>query len=246
MVETDLMSIERSRLFEEIMNLFLEKFSELEAIIVSDIDGLIIAGEKRKDIESDIEIVSVLSTMITPILERIRNEFAFKKFGTASFDTDEYRLLFISVDEERILSLIFNGMASIEKISPYAYLLAEKVAQILSARRGDEIQIEIPKIEESKKGDQILKRKFLQTEDLASEHQQYTFKFIVIGDHEVGKTSLLRKFVENKFSHNYRATIGLNILSHKFNFEGNEISLNLWDIGAQQYFKRFRWRCGLC
>ena len=81
---------------------FLERFSEVEAIIVSDIEGLVIAGEKRKDTESNLEIVSVLTTLINPVLERIRNEFSFKKFGTASFDTDEHRLLFITIDEERI------------------------------------------------------------------------------------------------------------------------------------------------
>ncbi len=77
-----------------------------------------IAGEKKKNTESDLELVSVLTTLINPVLERIRNEFAFKKFGTASFDTDEYRLLFITIDEERILSLVFNSMASVEKVAP--------------------------------------------------------------------------------------------------------------------------------
>ncbi|GAF91286.1 unnamed protein product, partial [marine sediment metagenome] len=46
--------------------------------------------------------------------------------------------------------------------------------------------------------------------------------------------------VERKFSHDYRATIGLNIFAHNFDFQGNEINVQLWDIGAQQYFKRFR------
>ncbi|GAG77662.1 unnamed protein product, partial [marine sediment metagenome] len=36
------------------------------------------------------------------------------------------------------------------------------------------------------------------------------------------------------------ATIGLNIFAHNFDFQGNEINVQLWDIGAQQYFKRFR------
>jgi len=68
----------------------------------------------------------------------------------------------------------------------------------------------------------------------------YRFKFVIIGNHEVGKTSLVRRFVENKFSHDYRATIGLNILSHSIQFFGNSIIYSLWDVGAQQYFKRFR------
>ena len=216
----------------------MERFSEVEAIIVSDIEGLVIAGEKRKDTESNLEIVSVLTTLINPVLERIRNEFSFKKFGTASFDTDEHRLLFITIDEERILSFIFNSMASVEKVAPYTYFLAEKTAQILNTREDDTIQLEIPDFDYEKERHEKLKESICQSE--TDECSTYSFKFVIVGNHEVGKTSLIRQFVERKFSQDYRATIGLNIFAHNFDFQGNELLLQLWDIGAQQYFKRFR------
>ena len=228
------MIINRNQLFNEILNNFLERFTEVEAIIVSDIEGFVIAGEKRKEI--DVEIVSVLTTLIKPILERIRNDFSFKKFGTAAFDTDEYRLLFVTIDEERILSIIFNSMASVEKVSPYTYFLAEKSAQILNAQAGDLIQLEIPDFEQEIDRHRKLKDSIYQSE--VDEYGKYAFKFVIVGDHAVGKTSLIRQFVERKFSHDYRATIGLNILAHNFDFQENEISVTLWDIGAQKYFKR--------
>jgi small GTP-binding protein len=230
------MPINRNKLFIELFNKFLEINSDVEALIISDQEGLIIAGEKRKDI--DIEIVSVLTAIINPVLERIRNEFAFKKFGTASFDTEHHRLVFISIDEKRILSLVLNHMASIEKISPYGFFLAEKVAQILSIDEGDLIQVSVPNFEYQAKNTIRLKNQLYQMKmDVGGE---YRFKFVIIGNHEVGKTSIIRRFVEKKFSTDYRATIGLNILSHTFEFFGNEISVTLWDIGAQKYFRRFR------
>ena len=232
------MLVNRKRLFDKILNKFLERFSDVEAIIVSDLEGLVIAGEKRKDTESNLEIVSVLTTLINPVLERIRNEFAFKKFGTASFDTDEHRLLFITIDEERILSLIFNSMASVEKVAPYTYFLAEKTAQILNSGEDDTLQLEIPDFDSDAERHEKLKESICQSE--LDECANYNFKFVIIGNHEVGKTSLIRQFVERKFSHDYRATIGLNIFAHNFDFQGNEINVQLWDIGAQQYFKRFR------
>ncbi len=232
------MSVNRKRLFDEILNNFLERFRDVEAIIVSDHEGFVIAGEKKKDTESDLEIVSVLTTLINPVLERIRNEFAFKKFGTASFDTDEHRLLFITIDDERILSLIFNSMASVEKVSPYSYFLAEKVAQILNSGEDDIIQLAIPDFDSEIERHEKLKESICQSE--LDDCSSYNFKFVIIGNHEVGKTSLIRQFVERKFSHDYRATIGLNIFAHNFDFQGNEINVQLWDIGAQQYFKRFR------
>lgn len=230
--------LSKKELFSDLLNRFLERFPEVEALIISDQEGLVIAGEKRKDVQSDLEIVSVLTTLINPVLERLRNEFAFQKFGTGSFDTDENRLLFVTIDEERILSFIFNSMASVEKISPYSYYLAEKVAQIIGAQDDDLIQLTIPDFEEELMRHKRLKESIRKSDlDAAG---SYSFKFVVVGDHEVGKTSLIRRFVERRFTVDYRATIGLNILAHDFDFQGNKISLSLWDIGAQQYFKRFR------
>jgi small GTP-binding protein len=228
--------VNRNKLFKELFNKFLEINLDVEAIIISDQEGLIIAGEKRKEI--NMEIVSVLTAVINPVLERIRNEFAFKKFGTASFDTEQYRLLFISIDENRILSLVLNSMASVEKISPYGFFLAEKTAQILTAEEGDLIQLSVPNFEYQVKDAVRLKNQIYQMQ--MEKGEEYRFKFVIIGDHEVGKTSIIRRFVENKFSTDYRATIGLNIVSHHFKFLGNDISVALWDIGAQKYFRRFR------
>ena len=230
------MTVSKKVLFSELLNNFLSINNEVEALVVSDEDGLIICGEKREDV--DMEIVSVLTAIINPILERIRDEFSFKKFGNASFDTDTHRLLFISVDEKITLSLVISNMASVDKFSPYAFFLAEKIAQILSAEEDEVIQLVIPNFdyaaEESKRMKHQIYQLRLETGGI------YRFKFIIIGDHEVGKTSIVRRFVENRFSHNYRATIGLNIMSHNFEAFGNKISLSLYDIGAQKYFKRFR------
>ena len=230
--------VNKQKLFKKILNNFLERFSQIDAIIVSDLEGFVIAGEKRKDIDSDIEIVSFLTTLINPVLERIRNEFSFKKFGTAAFDTDEHRLMFITIDDERILSLVFNSMASVEKVAPYTYFLAEKVAQILTMQGDELIQLDIPDFDSEAERHEKHKESIIQSE--LDEYVNYAFKFVIIGNHEVGKTSLIRQFVEKKFSDDYRATIGLNIFAHNFDFQGNEISAQLWDLGAQQYFKRFR------
>ena len=233
------MSIDRNALFTELFTQFLEINQDVEAVIVSDKQGLVIAGKKRSDV--DIEIVSVLTSIINPIIERIRNEFMFKKFGTASFDTELYRLLFISLDEQRTLSVVLNNLASIDKASPYSYLLAEKAVQILNAIEGDNIQLKIPNFEyetdETAYSERVKNQIYQMRLDQGG---LYRFKFVIIGNHEVGKTSLVRRFVENRFSHDYRATIGLNILSHSIEFFGNNIVYSLWDVGAQMYFKRFR------
>ncbi len=230
------MPIQKNKLFKELFNKFLEANKEVESVIVSDSEGLVIAGEKQKDI--DIELVSVLTSIIHPILERMRNEFEFKKFGNASFDTVDHRLLFISVDEERILSLVLESMASVDRISPYGFFLAEKTAQILTSDEDAIIQVSIPNFEYEAGNVERLKNQLYQMP--MGIKGEYRFKFVILGDHEVGKTSIIRRFVENRYTTDYRATIGINILSHEFEFFGNEIGVTLYDLGAQKYFKRFR------
>ncbi len=230
------MAMSKGQMFTNLFKNFLEINPSVISIIISDIEGLIIAGEKRANI--DIELMSVLTTIVNPVLGKIRNEFAFKKFGSASFDTDLYRLLFLSVNEEITLTLVTDNLASIDRLSPYAYFLAEKSAQILNVEEGNIIQMTIPNFEYEGEEAERLKNQIYQMR--LDTGGQYRFKFIIIGDHEVGKTSIVRRFVEKRFSADYRATIGINILTHSFKFIGNEVAVALWDIGAQQYFKRFR------
>ncbi|MBY9004718.1 MAG: GTP-binding protein [Candidatus Lokiarchaeota archaeon] len=229
----------KKQLFGSVFNNFLNQNTEVEAIIVSDVDGFVIAGEKREDI--DLEIVSFLTAVINPLIERVREEFSFKQFGTASIDTEEHRLLFILINEETTLSMVVQSMGSLDSIAPYAYFLAEKTAQILDASETGVIQISIP---DFKFGGEVcadmgrIKNQLYQSK--IEQGGIYRFKFIVIGDHEVGKTSIIRRFVEDRFVEKYRATIGLNILSHDFDAFANRITIMLWDIGAQKFFMRYR------
>ncbi|MFX0004137.1 MAG: GTP-binding protein [Candidatus Hodarchaeota archaeon] len=230
------MSLNKNNFLTELFTNFLKINNEVEAIIVSDQDGLIISGERRKNV--NMELVSIMTAIINPVMERFRSEFSYKKFGTANFDTEKNRILFISITDEIILSIVIENLGSIEKIAPYAYFLAEKVAQILFATKEDLIEVSMPNFDYKTEG---YYRSDNQVYQIGLESGgEYRFKFIVIGDHEVGKTSILKRFVEGRFLADYRTTIGLNVLSHNFEFFGNEISLFLWDIGAQEYFKRYR------
>jgi len=64
--------------------------------------------------------------------------------------------------------------------------------------------------------------------------KKYIKKILVIGNHGVGKTSLVSRYVENKFSDAYLTTIGVNIMKKIISFEREgtmlEVALMLWDI----------------
>ncbi len=225
-------------LFNGLLKNFISVVPDVEAVIVSDDEGLIIAAKLDKSLEEKTDSISVLSSLVNPILERIRYEFSFKKFGTASFETEDSRILFVSVKDNATVSIILNTLASIDKTAPYAYFLAEKCAQILTEDNINRIQIYIPNFEYDER--QEFDRLKNQIYQMRLAKGQYKFKFIIVGDHTVGKTSIVMRFVENRFSTDYRATIGLNILTHNYKFLNTVINLMIWDIGAQKFFQRVR------
>ncbi|MHA1229070.1 MAG: Rab family GTPase [Candidatus Helarchaeota archaeon] len=74
--------------------------------------------------------------------------------------------------------------------------------------------------------------------------EKYVYKTIIIGDPGVGKTSLINRFVEEKFESEYKATIGTNILKKEIiiNDQGEEkiVDLTVWDIAGQEKWKHYR------
>lgn len=55
-------------------------------------------------------------------------------------------------------------------------------------------------------------------------------KILLLGDFNVGKTSLIRRYVENTFDDTYLSTIGVKISKKLCRIEGIECELLIWDI----------------
>ncbi len=66
-------------------------------------------------------------------------------------------------------------------------------------------------------------------------------KILLLGDASVGKTSLIRRFVVDKFSDDYITTIGTKVTKRDLRLElGNrtvDLSLMIWDVLAQKGYK---------
>jgi small GTP-binding protein len=63
----------------------------------------------------------------------------------------------------------------------------------------------------------------------------------LLGEANVGKTSLVYRFIENKFRENYKSTLGVNLLKKDFALkEFGDISAQIWDLGGQESFKSLR------
>ncbi|MBN1213967.1 MAG: GTP-binding protein [Candidatus Lokiarchaeota archaeon] len=76
-----------------------------------------------------------------------------------------------------------------------------------------------------------------------SEQKDFKFKIIIIGAPNVGKTSIVQRYISGHFSKEYRSTIGTNIYTKDIDLKnGTKIKLNLWDIAGQERWRRMRHR----
>merc|ERR1712178_190285 len=63
-------------------------------------------------------------------------------------------------------------------------------------------------------------------------------KVIILGDSGVGKTSLMNRYVNRKFSNQYKATIGADFLTKDITLDDNrQVTLQIWGTAGQERFQ---------
>jgi small GTP-binding protein len=66
-------------------------------------------------------------------------------------------------------------------------------------------------------------------------------KICMLGSFAVGKTSLVRRFVESIYSDVYQTTVGVKIDKKNVKVAEKEVSLVLWDIYGEDDYQKMRW-----
>jgi len=66
-------------------------------------------------------------------------------------------------------------------------------------------------------------------------------KICMLGAFAVGKTSLVRRFVESIFSEAYHTTVGVKIDKKTVHVNTVEVNLVLWDLYGDDDFQKIRW-----
>ena len=62
-------------------------------------------------------------------------------------------------------------------------------------------------------------------------------KVLTAGEGGVGKTTLLHRYVEGKFSSETKMTIGVEFFLKELEIDGQPVMLQLWDFGGQDRFR---------
>ena len=67
--------------------------------------------------------------------------------------------------------------------------------------------------------------------------EDFKIKIVVVGDSGVGKTNLIRRFINNEFSENLKATIGVEFMSKTYRINKHLFKIEIWDTAGQERYK---------
>jgi len=75
---------------------------------------------------------------------------------------------------------------------------------------------------------------------MSEPNRKFSFKITIIGDGQVGKSSLIKKFTKGSFRNDYIKTIGAQFSIYKAEIDRDKVELLLWDIAGQDSFNFLR------
>ena len=71
----------------------------------------------------------------------------------------------------------------------------------------------------------------------SNEDNIIVLNIILLWDSSVGKTSLLKKYIDDVFEETYMSTIGVDFKEKKISLNDLKVNLKIWDSAGQERFK---------
>jgi len=62
-------------------------------------------------------------------------------------------------------------------------------------------------------------------------------KFILLGEGSVGKTCIMLRLAGKPIRHTHIYTIGIDVENRKYNFDGNNFHIKIWDTAGQEKYR---------
>ncbi|MFQ6124075.1 MAG: GTP-binding protein [Candidatus Heimdallarchaeota archaeon] len=228
-------NMEQAETIDQLLKNFIGVVSGVEMILISDRDG------KTTGLKSVAGIgkmrIAQIEAIITQILTGVAKSFKATPMGTSVFEMGDLRFVFVRAGSHAIITVCSTMAVSTENVLAYTYLTAEKLSEILEGRQ---ITVDIPLLEirESIEPEE----KVTGIRYLKVIPDKYLAKLTLVGNERVGKTSIVRRYVENTFKKDYKPTIGINIMSKTVKFPDQEtrVKFSIHDLGGQEQFARVR------
>lgn len=76
----------------------------------------------------------------------------------------------------------------------------------------------------------------LSLQSKSKKKKKVVVKVGMVGDSQIGKTSLMVKYVEGNFNEDYIQTLGVNFMEKTIALRNTDITFSIWDLGGQQEY----------
>ena len=215
-----------SKLLKEIIKNYFNEVAGISGVAISDRDGFIIASlSKQEDEEESDAIIGALSAVLDQaFIGRIKREFGTADSFFNITSTGDKKFVFSSMGPNSILTTVAEQSTTDIELKVYSEHIASKIELVLSTN--EDVSPKIPEIIKA-----LSKTRGGQLPNMTGE---YSNKLILTGDFKVGKTSLIRRYIKNKFERDYISTIGVQISKKVVDLsETTKMNFIIWDIGGQ-------------
>ena len=71
----------------------------------------------------------------------------------------------------------------------------------------------------------------------SEQEAQIVLKLLLLGDSSVGKTSILNKYISNKFDESSISTVGVDYMDKIIDYNKFKIKLQIWDTSGEEKFR---------
>ena len=224
-----------------------------QGLLISKYGKLSLEGGAIKTDEVE-QVHGAIASLVESLISKISLEYKSGHFGTGSFDTPDNRIIFLEAGPDAILLCVCNYEANFNKIFPIAYLVVEKIAQLLEESFDyNHNSLEIPdlaindnyslNLDHHTVDDEVIGNIKLKHHIKLVENRKKNFKLIVLGSSAVGKTTLINSFLKKSKVRDYRPTLGISLSTKKYyvqGFKDDIISFLIYDLAGQEFFKRVR------
>lgn len=208
-------------LLKALLSNYMNSINGVLAVAICDRDGLIITSISKGG-AADESVLGALSAVLDSFIDRIKSEFSTQSNFCNITAIGDKKFIYCSTGPKSILTTIAEPSTTDIELRVFSEHVAQKIELILEGN--DKVNLEIPAIIKA----------ISRTRGGVLPQGEFSVKLILTGDFQVGKTSLIRRFVENRFQESYISTIGVEISKKVVDIaEKTKINFIIWDIGGQ-------------
>ena len=244
-----------------LLNNFVESQDDVIIAFIYSKDGLLLAkyGKTEGTIAENQEkedVYGAITGIVENLLDKISLEYKSGRYGSGSFETDDNRIIYLEAGFDATLLLVCDYETNLNKLFPIAYLVVEKIAQLLEDSFDFKYNsLEIPNLDINDSFSLGLDKFSIQestpivdgvktTHQFAKEEQiERLFKLIILGSAAVGKTTMVNRFLKKENIVDYRPTLGICLSTQQYyvqGFKDDTIKFLICDLAGQSFFKRVR------